>query len=283
MPVKIPGSWEPLQPPQFQLAPLESPQLEVDALGHVRSARFDDVYASRSGASAQAREVYLAGCGLPERWRELRDGLRDELRGEHEQFTVLELGFGLGVNFVETVAAWQTDATYRSGRSATLNYIGIEAFPVCAHEWGKVLATFATPENTGTYSLHQALARQWPLPEPGIHYREFAHEQGGEHGCVRLTLVFADVRQALAMLATQNIKADAVYLDGFSPAKNPEMFARDTLMALRPVLAPAATLASYCVAGSLRRDMAALGFMVERKPGFGTKRQRLQASFSGEF
>ncbi len=234
-------------------APLQLPLplLVLDAAGVAQSQRFGDVYASRAGAAAQAHDVYLTGVGLPGRWQ------RQELH------TILELGFGLGGNFLTTLNAWRNDLN----ACAQLDYIAIEGFPITAADFAKL--------NPNRHPMIAELASRWPQsdpdsgPKPGFHCIEF------EHGRVRLIMVFWDVLKALVEL---NIHADSVYLDGFSPAKNPEMWSKAVLTGVRRLLKPGARLASYSVAGALRTDLAGLGFSVARMPGFAEKKQRLEAT-----
>ena len=228
---------------------LETPMFTVDDAGVAQSQRFGDIYASRAGATAQAQDVYLAGVDLPGRW-------------QHQKLhTVLELGFGLGGNFLATLNAWRNDPN----ACAQLDYVAIEGYPISAADFAQL-----TPNQ---HPMIAELAARWPGaeagPEPGFHCIEF------DQGRVRLILVFWDVLKALVEL---NIRADSVYLDGFSPAKNPEMWSTPVLTGVRRLLKPDARLASYSVAGALRGDLTALGFNVARKPGFAEKKQRLEAS-----
>ena len=232
--------------PSPELAPLQLPlpQLVVDAAGVAQSLRFGDVYASRAGAVAQAHDVYLAGVDLPARWQ------------QQKLHTVLELGFGLGGNFLATLNAWRNDAN----AATQLDYVAIEGYPIAAADFAKL--------NPNRHPMIAELASRWPDAEPGFHCIEF------ENGRVRLILVFWDVLKALVEL---NIHADSVYLDGFSPAKNPEMWSKPVLTGVRRLLKPGARLASYSVAGALRANLTELGFSVARKPGFAEKKQRLEA------
>lgn len=236
------------------LTVLPDPQIRIDRDGTVLSARFGDIYASRHGAIEQARQVYLQGCDLPRRWQ------------GKDRFTMLELGFGLGVNFLATWQAWAADPQ----RSRTLHYVGIEGCPPRPQDWTRLPRQWHGSEPF-LAAARDTLAAHWPAPVAGHHERELAEGQ------LRLTLVFADVRTALRQL--QGLSAEAVYLDGFSPALNPDMFASDTLALLPPCLADGAHLSSYCAAGAVRRDLRALGCQAQRKPGFGGKWHRLQAVF----
>ncbi|MEO6973429.1 MAG: tRNA (5-methylaminomethyl-2-thiouridine)(34)-methyltransferase MnmD [Rhodoferax sp.] len=233
--------------------------------GSPHSPRFNDRYRSRSGGVAQALHVFLAGCGLPERWRDMAE------------FTVLETGFGLGINFLTTWAAWEADER----RCDRLHFVSIEAYPVAAADIVRsaLVTDCARGENTALaplsarlQALAQQLARAWRGLSPGgVQHLRFAD------GRVQLTLAVGEVE---TMLAALTCKANAVYLDGFSPAVNPQMWSRATLQAVARHCRPGTTLATYTVAHSVREALEQLGFRVEKQPGLPPKRQRLQAEFS---
>lgn len=229
---------------------IESPGLAINEAGQPYSQRFNDIYASASGALEQAQAVFLTGVDLPRRWR---------AQAKH---SVLELGFGLGTNFIATYRAWLDDPA----RSDVLDYVGIEAFPLQAAEWASV----PMPLDQSNAALFLALIEQWPNPvEPGFHLLEF------EHGRVRLVLVFWDVLKALVEL---ECRVDSVYLDGFAPSKNPQMWNKAVLTGVRRLLVSDGRVASYSVAGSLRNTLDELGFSVRRQVGFGKKKHRLESS-----
>lgn len=228
--------------------------------GSPHSSRFNDRYRSRSGGVAQAASVFLAGCGLPQRWR------------GKAGFTVLEAGFGLGMNFLTTWAAWEADAQRCDG----LHFVSIEAYPVAAADIVRSAQAphpvheAQAPLLARVPALTQQLARAWLDLSPGIHRLRFAD------GRVQLTLAVGEVRSMLASLACE---ADAVYLDGFSPDVNPDMWSRDTLLAVARHCRPGTTLATYTVAHSVREALERLGFRVERRQGLPPKRHRLEAVF----
>lgn len=226
--------------------------------GSAYSPRFQEGYHSRSGALAQASTVFLAGCGLPGRWR------------GRDRFTVLETGFGLGLNFLATWAAWEADPQ----RSEQLHFVSIEAYPVGPQDIVRNAQACmqkradALPVNVRTFELAQTLALAWQNLHGGVQHRWFAN------GRVQLTLAVGDVQP---MLQALDGSADAVYLDGFSPARNPAMWSPETLQQVAAHCKPGTTLASYTVAAQVRRSLQQLGFIVEKCPGLPPKRHRLQA------
>lgn len=235
--------------------------------GNPQSPRFNDLYRSRSGGVKQALTVFLGGCGLPERWR------------GRDQFTLLETGFGLGLNFLTTWAAWQADEQ----RCDALHFVSVEAYPVAAADIVRSAQALSPLKLQHPASqvdadllarvpvLAQELFQVWHDLSPGIHCFEFANAQ------VQLTLAVGEVQ---SMLKTLVCEADAVYLDGFSPALNPDMWSAETLQAVAHHCRAGTRLASYTVAGTVRTRLQQLGFRVEKCPGLPPKRERLQAVFT---
>ena len=229
--------------------------------GTPHSPRFKDRYHSCAGGTAQATAVFLAGCGLPQRWR------------GQTRFTILETGFGMGLNFLTTWAAWEADPQ----RCDQLHFCSVEAYPVSAADMARAVQASVPPGEVNFSHLTriQALAQQltavWQGLSPGTHTFHFAQGQ------VRLTLAIGDVGQVLPTLACQ---ADAVFLDGFSPSINPDMWSFSTLQALALHCRPGTTLASYTIAKSVREGLRQLGFAVKKCQGLPPKRDRLEAVFT---
>jgi tRNA 5-methylaminomethyl-2-thiouridine biosynthesis bifunctional protein len=217
-----------------------------------RSPRFGDVYFSTLDGLAESRSVFLAGCGLPEAW------------AGRACFTVAELGFGTGLNVLALLDLWRR--TRAPG--ARLSVFSIEAFPIAREDAARALA--AWPELA---DLAAGLLAQWPEGRRGLHRIDLPDD-----GAI-LDLAVADAETALAQW---DGAADAWFLDGFSPAKNPQMW-REPLMALVAARSrPGARAATFTVAGAVRRSLQAAGFTVEKRPGFGRKRERLEARLPGE-
>lgn len=197
---------------------------------------FGDVYHPHIGAFAQARHVFLAGNGLPGRWQ------------GRQRFVIAETGFGLGLNFAATLQAWRDDPA----RCARLVYVAIELHPPRREDLARV------------HGASSPLVTAWPPLVPGVHGLDF------EGGRVRLVLGFGDVA---ALLPELHFAADAFYLDGFAPARNPAMWDERVLRTLGRRARAGATAATWSVARPLRDGLTAAGFAVQTAPGIGGKRE----------
>ncbi len=219
--------------------------------GQPLSRRFGDVYFSRDSGLEETRHVFLAGNALEARWARL---------APRDRFVVGETGFGTGLNFL---CAWQLWAR-AAPPDARLHFVSVERYPLPAAELRRALDLW--PELA---ACSVELLRQWTDFPPGWHRLAFAH------GRVQLTLVIGDVRAALPRL---DAAADAWFLDGFAPAKNPDMWCPEVLAEVARCSRPGATCATYTVAGEVRRGLEAAGFGVDRAPGFGRKREMLRGA-----
>lgn len=229
--------------------PIQPARLDFAPDGTPRSTDYGDVYHTAAGGLEQARQVFMAGCGLPERWQ------------GRKRFTILETGFGLGLNFLATWAAWRADPA----RSQELHFVSTEKHPFSAADLAVLHR--AWPELA---PLADELRRAWPDLLPGTHRLHLGSGADGDR--VTLTLLFGD---ALATLPQLQARVDAIYLDGFSPAKNPELWSPQVFYPLARLAAPGARIATWSVAGAVREGLARAGFHVDKVPGFGTKRERL--------
>ncbi len=220
-----------------------------------RSAQYDDIYHPAAGAMAQARNVFLLGNGLPQRWRDRR------------RFTVLETGFGLGNNFLATWAAWAACAG-DGARCEQLVFISVELHPPSLADVRRV------HRDPALRAFADELTAAWPPATANLHLIDFAG------GAVRLLLGFGDVRKWLPQLVAQ---VDAFYLDGFLPARNPAMWEPRVIRGLARLAAPEATLATWTAAQALRASLAACGFVAQLAPGANGKREITLARFAPAF
>jgi tRNA 5-methylaminomethyl-2-thiouridine biosynthesis bifunctional protein len=208
------------------------------------STAYGDVYHSADGGPAQARHVFLAGSELPARW------------ARRERYVILETGFGFGLNFLVTWRAWKDDPQ----RCRRLHYVAVEKHPFALAELRAVHERYPALKEEAA-ALHAA----WPPLVSGAHRLQL--------GDVVLTLFFADI----AILRDLRARADAIFLDGFAPARNPQMWTHQVMRNLSRLAAPGATLATWSVAAPVRDALGATGFAVEKRAGFGGKREMLVA------
>ncbi|CAN5186795.1 FAD-dependent 5-carboxymethylaminomethyl-2-thiouridine(34) oxidoreductase MnmC [soil metagenome] len=217
--------------------------------GSPYSPRFGDRYRSELGGLEQAREVFLKGCGLPQAW------------AGQPQWCVLETGFGLGLNFLVTWQAWKADPL----RPRLLHFVSTEAYPASADD---VLRSALTHPELIPFA--EQLKRQlWGLL-PGVHRLVF------EDGQVLLTLCIGDAK---AMLREPSFEANSVYLDGFSPLLNPDIWDAHTFKAVARCCRRGTRVATWTVARSVRDALAQCGFVVQKVPGTPPKRDNLQGEY----
>lgn len=203
------------------------------------STRFDDPYYSLENGLAETRHVFLGGNDLPARFR---DG-----------FHVAELGFGTGLNLLAALQAWREARV-----PGVLRYTTFEAFPMAAEDMIRAQAEF--PQ---VAAIAKELAPHWQNGARAFDLPDLAFER-----------VEGDARECLPKWPGH---ADAWFLDGFSPAKNPELWEEGLMAEVGAHTAPNGTAATYTAAGFVRRGLEAAGFTVTRVPGYGRKRHMTQA------
>lgn len=160
-------------------------------------------------------------------------------------FHIAELGFGTGLNLVAALLAWD--------RPGKLRFTSFEAFPLAPADAARALAAFpAARRHAGTVT---ALLQ--------------ADEGGLSTDRIEARLIRGDARETLP---AWDGKADAWFLDGFAPARNPEMWEPGLMAQVARHTARDGTFATYTAAGQVRRALGEAGFRVERRPGFGRKR-----------
>jgi tRNA U34 5-methylaminomethyl-2-thiouridine-forming methyltransferase MnmC len=198
------------------------------------SRRFDDPYFSLAGGMEETRHVFLAGNGLPARFR--------------PGFHIAETGFGTGLNLLVAWMAWRA-----AGVAGPLRFTSFEAYPMTAPDMARALAAFPQAAAVAAPLLDQWAAGHRRLVLDGL----------------EAEVILGDARVTLPDWTGH---ADAWFLDGFSPAKNPELWQPALMAEVARHTTPGGTFATYTAAGAVRRALAGAGFTVDRRPGFGSKR-----------
>ena len=224
-----------------------APELEWVDASSPRSSGFEDLYFSQRGGLAETECVFIDGCHLPEGWR------------GRDRFAIAELGFGTGLNVLAVWKAWlSTKKTH-----AILHVSTVEAYLCDRADAARALRAF--PE---VAPLSDKLLARWPV-RARAPQRLWFPEDGF---CLDV-----HIGEAAEVLPQWSGRFDAWFLDGFAPSRNPAMWSDPVLDEVRRLSAPGARVASFTVAGAVRRGLQARGFVVEKKPGFGAKRERLEA------
>ncbi|MEO8155094.1 MAG: bifunctional tRNA (5-methylaminomethyl-2-thiouridine)(34)-methyltransferase MnmD/FAD-dependent 5-carboxymethylaminomethyl-2-thiouridine(34) oxidoreductase MnmC [Rhizobacter sp.] len=232
--------------------PIVAAALSFNDDGLPYSAAYQDIYHPLAGAFTQARHVFIAGSELPQRW------------SRRDRFVVLETGFGLGNNFLATWQAWLDDPT----RCERLVFISIEQSPLTRDDMQRAHS------HSPSAPLASQLIAAWPPLTHNLHQLNF------EQGRVQLLLALGAVNTWLPELVA---RVDAFYLDGFAPARNPQMWQARLFKAFARLAAPQATLATWTAASAVREGLRAAGFDVHKAPGTGGKRDITLACYAPAF
>ena len=215
------------------------------------SQQYEDVYFSTDNGLAETDYVFLQHNQLASRWQTLKD----------ENFTIAETGFGTGLNFLCAWQQWRQHAP----QVAHLHFISTEKFPLSKADLAQAISLWPNLE-----PLSKALLAQYQ------NIREVFHRLSFDDGRVTLTLLIGDANQTLPQL---NAQVDAWFLDGFAPAKNPDMWQPALFQQMARLSHQATTFATFTSAGEVKRSLQAAGFKVDKAPGFGKKREMLFGQF----
>ncbi|MEO1309895.1 MAG: FAD-dependent 5-carboxymethylaminomethyl-2-thiouridine(34) oxidoreductase MnmC [Pseudomonadota bacterium] len=217
-----------------------------------RAPAFGDLYFCDEGGEAETAHVFIQGNDLIERFA-----------AANAVFTIGELGFGTGLNFLLALKSWSETAS----ETARLHFISVDRYPLYPDDHARALAAFPA---LAPYA--ERLLARLPPRHAGPHRIMFP-----EHRAT-LTLLYGDAEDVLSRFEGA---VDAWFLDGFAPARNESMWSEAVLDEVARLSRAGATLATYTVAGAVRRGLAEQGFTVEKRPGFGLKRDMLAGRFEG--
>jgi len=235
---------------------LDNASLDWDAAGLPRSRHYGDIYFSGADALGESTHVFLQGNLLQERWRGLQEPC----------FVVAELGFGAGLNFLNTCRLWCAQVP----PERTLHYVACELHPLLLADMQRLHALW--PE---LQYFSSRLLAVYPDHTPGIHQCELSF---GQHNVV-LTLLYGDAHTMLqALYEPHHWRVDAWFLDGFTPKLNPALWEPQLLTLLARFSKASTTLTTYSVAGSFRQGLLEAGFTYEKLQGYAGKRHMLRAT-----
>ena len=216
--------------------------------GQPYASAFQDVYFSSDNGLLETDYVFLQGNALQSRWQTLKT----------LHFTIAETGFGTGLNFLSAVKLWLEVAP----ATAMLHYISTEKHPLSLQDLTSALALWPT---LAEFSDH--LLENYEKLLQGNQALDLFQNR------VCLSLLVGDATTQLRQI---HGAVDAWFLDGFSPAKNPDMWQTELFQQIVRLSAVGSTFATFTSAGHVRRNLAAAGFNTQKRAGFGKKREMLQ-------
>ncbi len=236
------------------------------------SPKFDDVYFSSEGAVEETNHVFISGNQLLEDWQQQTQ----------KQFTLVELGFGTGLNFLVTASHWhklnqtkqQVSSPQSNTRRQSLQYISIEKHPLKLADLKKAHALW--PEFR---TIAETLHNQYPSPSYGRFQIDFFNLN------ITLILLFMPVQDALGELQNDSrsraprLSVDHWFLDGFAPAKNNQMWQHSVFNRIADLSHTGTRLATFSVASAVKTPLKQLGFELKKRKGFGRKREMLTATY----
>lgn len=217
------------------------------------STHFDDVYFSKAGGVAETEYVFLKHNHLIKRW---------QLLPSDSDFCIAETGFGTGLNFLCAATAW-----LKHNSKSRLHFLSFEKYPLTPQDLSTALSAFPEFQN-----LSHELLNQYPLLTAGYHRLSLADDR------ILLTLVIGDVND---QLPKTHAHVDAWFLDGFAPAKNPDMWTNTLFKHMARLSHAETTFATFTAAGIVKRGLQAAGFNVTKHKGFGHKRDMLAGQYVG--
>ncbi len=223
--------------------------------GTPASPQYRDHYYSTGRGLEESEQVFIAANLLPERFARLAAG---------DLFVIGETGFGTGLNCLLAARAFRRHAAH----GARLHLVSTELHPLAPNDLARALEQW--PE---LGELAAGLLHAYPPPTPGCHRLSLAPG-------IELTLLLGDAHTLLEHFPMQ---ADAWFLDGFAPARNEALWQPGLLRTIARRSRSGTTVGTFTAAGHVRRALGEAGFEVERKPGFGNKRHRVEARLPGQW
>ena len=234
---------------------LQHAQIDWDDQGRPHSRQYDDVYFAVNEGIDETKHVFLEQTRLRERFAAL---------APHACMVIGETGFGTGMNFF---CAWQLFAA-QAHPDARLHFVSVERYPLSHADMARALSLW--PELA---AFSQPLLAQYVAVHPGFQQFTF------DNGRVTLTLLIGDVLEQLPQLDAQ---VDVWFLDGFAPAKNPDMWTPELFAQLARLSGPGTVLGTFTTTGWVRRSLVEAGFAMKKVPGIGKKWEVMSGEYTGQ-
>lgn len=221
--------------------------------GQPYACKFQDVYFSTDNGLLETDYVFLQGNDLATQW----------LDADLQTFNIAETGFGTGLNFLCAAKLWLET----SPQQANLHFISVEKYPLSLQDMTTALNFW--PQLKDIYKPFLTQYKSLIIGNQSITLF---------NNRVQLTLLIGDATECFSQI---NDKMDAWFLDGFAPAKNPDMWQVELFQQMKRLSKPNTTFATFTSAGEVRRGLIKVGFEVKKRVGYGKKREMLTGLFIG--
>ena len=222
------------------------------------ATEFEDLYFSDAQGMDETTHVFIKNNKLLERWNTYSE----------QVFTIAETGFGTGLNVLVTLLYFENFLQQDNGSTFRLHFISIEKFPISHSDLTKALSLY--PQLA---QFSESLLEQYPIPVEGCHRLSFLSGQ------VTVDLWLGDVHAVLPKIENKPLGlVDTWFLDGFAPSKNPDMWTQPLFENMALLAKDQCHFATFTAAGHVKRGLRQAGFIVNKQPGHGRKRDILAGS-----
>ncbi|MDX1958523.1 MAG: bifunctional tRNA (5-methylaminomethyl-2-thiouridine)(34)-methyltransferase MnmD/FAD-dependent 5-carboxymethylaminomethyl-2-thiouridine(34) oxidoreductase MnmC [Leptospiraceae bacterium] len=220
--------------------------------GELFSEVFQDIYWSTEGGLEEKKYIFLEGNDLENKFK------------SEKNFSILELGFGAGLNFFTTLELFAKNRK----QDSKLNYISCEKYLLDEKTHREVLNDFPEIEvyTDNFFQKYKDLNPRYIE----VHFPEFG---------VNLQILKGDALTNLKELETE---IDCFYLDGFSPSKNPELWNKEIFFELARIGKENSSFATYSVSRSVKDALTESGFEWKESKGFGKKKGMLSGKLKNK-
>lgn len=208
----------------------------------LRNHFLDETYHSMHGARMESLHVFI------------KHGLEHVLESNAAKISVLEVGFGTGLN------AWLTAKRILSD-PVQLHYVALEAYPVNESVWSKLNYAATAVDQQLFQNLHRV---RWNMPVP-----------------LTANFTITKIQSSIRQVDLPPTGFDLIYYDAFAPNKQPEMWTSDILAKTATWLKVGGVWVTYCAKGQVKRDLKTAGLTVETLPGPPGKREMIRAIKDG--
>ena len=243
---------------------IPSPEISFNQHGTPYSEQFNDIYFDSESGYQQSEQIFILG-----------NNISNRIKQSNDIFFIAETGFGTGLNFLLTLQAYyKLQQESDTNECFKLNFVSVEKYPLTKEQLTNSLN--ALPQLRYFSDLLLAQYPKFESLDKDLKELSFSFF----NDLVTLRIIIDDATEGLSKIKSpRNGLIDAWYLDGFSPATNPEMWSEQLFEQIGRLSKPQASIATFTVAGFVKRQMQNVGFRTQKKACIGNKQEMLTGVF----